>query len=351
MVFDYRAFLALDFLGNTVKAYLVSLGMFLGSLILLWIFKNIIVKYLEKLAEKTETDLDDAIISAVKAFGIVPLSFLALQVATEFLALPEWFPDILDKATVVVAVFYGVKSGIILLDYLLKKYGEKRGDVDSSSLDVMRLLLKILFWSIAGLFIISLLGFNISALLTGLGIGGIAIAFALQNILSDIFASFSIYFDRPFRVGDFIVVGTDKGTVKKIGIKTTRVTTTEGDELVISNKELTSVRVRNYKKMSERRVSFDLRVANQTPNEKMEKIPEIVKSVIERAEKTRFDRCYFTLFADSSLIFEIVYFVENSDILLFRKVHQEIALGIKGAFEKEGIEIAYPTQTVFLRRE
>jgi len=351
MAFDYQAALAIEFLGNTLQSYLVSLGMFLGSLVLLWIFKNIIIKYLEKLAEKTETDVDDAIIAAIKAFGIVPLSFLALQVATEFLALPEWFPEILDKATLVVAAFYGVKSGIILLDYLLKKYGEKRGDVDSSSLDVMRLLLKILFWSIAALFIISILGFNISALLTGLGIGGIAIAFALQNILSDIFASFSIYFDRPFQVGDFIVVGTDKGTVKKIGIKTTRVTTTEGDELVISNKELTSVRVRNYKKMAERRVSFDLGVSYQTPNEKMEKIPQIVKEVVEKAKETRFDRCYFTAFADSSLLFEIVYFISNSDIVLFRKVHQEISLGIKGAFEKEGIEIAYPTQTVFLKKD
>ncbi|MFH0961311.1 MAG: mechanosensitive ion channel family protein [archaeon] len=342
---------AFEIFGNSVQQYLISLGVFTGGIVGLWIFKNVVIKYLEKLAEKTETDFDDAIIAAVKAFGLVPLAFFAFRFATAFLAVPNGFASFLDKATIVIAIFYSVGSIAVLLDYLLRKMGEKRGPADESSLSVMRGMVKIVLWLVAGLSIISFLGFNISALLTGLGIGGIAIAFALQHIFTDIFASFSIYFDKPFQVGDFIVVGTDKGTVRKIGIKTTRVTTLEGDELVVSNQELTSTRVRNYKKMEKRKVIFNIGVSCQTKKERLERIPSIIESIVKSVKDASFERCHFISFAESSLLFEAVYNISNGDILAFREIHQKIGFAIKEAFEREGIEIAYPTHTVFLKKD
>ena len=186
--------------------------------------------------------------------------------------------------------------------------------------------------------------------MAGLGIGGIAIAFALQNILSDIFASFSIYFDKPFKVDDFIIIGDDKGVVKKIGIKSTRIQTLQGEELVISNKELTESRVHNYKKMERRRIVFVFGVTYETPTEKVKKIPSIIKDIIEKTELADIDRVHFKEFADFSLNFEVVYYLKTSDYAEYMDTQQEINLAMKEHFEKEQIEFAYPTQTVFVHK-
>jgi small-conductance mechanosensitive channel len=200
-------------------------------------------------------------------------------------------------------------------------------------------------------FILSSLGYNISALLAGLGIGGIAVAFALQTILADIFASFSIYFDKPFRVGDYIVVGNDRGTVKHIGIKTTRIKSLEGPELVISNKELTSSRIHNYKKMEKRRISFTIGIVYETPLEKVKKAKEIIENVIKDQKMAELDRVHFARFGDFSLEFEIVYYMLSTDYKDYMDTQEKINLKIKEEFEKEGIEFAYPTQKIYLGKD
>jgi len=194
------------------------------------------------------------------------------------------------------------------------------------------------------------LGYEISALVAGLGISCIAVAFALQNILSDIFASFSIYFDKPFKTGDFIVVGNDMGVVNKIGIKSTRIRALQGHEIVISNKELTGSRVHNYKKMERRRVLFSIGVEYGTPVAKLKKIPKIIKDSIEAQESTTFDRVHFKEFGDFSLLFEIVYYVESGDYTNYRDIQQEINFSIAEKFKKSKIEMAFPTTTVHVRK-
>ena len=198
------------------------------------------------------------------------------------------------------------------------------------------------------LLILSNLGFDITTLIASLGIGGVAIALAVQSILSDLFNSLSIYVDKPFTVGDFIIVGDHMGTVQKIGLKTTRIQALQGEEIVISNSELTSSRVRNFKQMQKRRIVFAFGVTYDTSTEKVKKIPEMVKNAIDPLEKAEYDRAHFKNFGDSSLDFEVVYYVLTGDYTEYMDIQQSINLRIMEEFEKEGIEMAFPTRTVHL---
>jgi small-conductance mechanosensitive channel len=200
------------------------------------------------------------------------------------------------------------------------------------------------------LLILSNIGVNITSLIAGLGIGGLAIAFALQRILEDFFSSFSIYFDKPFEEGDFIIVGSDMGVVKHIGLKTTRLQTLQGQELVISNKELTDSRVNNYKKMKKRRIVFTFGVEYSTPVAKMKKINKIVEAIFKKIEGADLDRVHFKEFGDFSLNYEIVYYVKTGDYLEYMNIQQEINLTLKQQFEKENIEFAFPSQTIYMKK-
>ena len=188
-------------------------------------------------------------------------------------------------------------------------------------------------------------------MIAGLGIGGIAIAFALQGILGDLFSSFAIFFDKPFEIGDFIKIGDKSGTVRKIGIKTTRLKSTDGDEIVISNQELTGAVLHNYKKTEERRNVLSLGVTYNTPTDKLKMIPVILKKVIDDAENIRFDRAHFKSFGDFALGFEAVYYVKSGNYTQHMDAQQIVNFAIKEGFDKEGIEIAFPTQTVYVEKE
>jgi small-conductance mechanosensitive channel len=195
------------------------------------------------------------------------------------------------------------------------------------------------------------LGVNITGLVAGLGIGGIAVALALQNILGDLFASLSIVLDKPFVIGDFVVVDSLSGTIEHIGLKTTRIRSLRGEQLIFSNNDLLKSRIRNYKRMSERRIDFSFGVVYQTPLEKLKAIKKIVSDIIEKGEKTRFDRVHFKEYGDSSLNFEVVYFVTDPDYNIYMDVQEAINLEIFRCFAEEGIEFAYPTRTIFIQHE
>ena len=191
---------------------------------------------------------------------------------------------------------------------------------------------------------------DLSGVVVGLGVGGIAIALALQTVLSDVFSAFSIYFDKPFEIGDFIVVGDYSGTVKKIGIKSTRLQLLQGEELVISNRELTTASVRNFKKMKKRRIVFALGVTCDTPLEKLRKIPEVISKIIEKMELAELDRVHFKEIGDFSLNFEIVYYMKVRDYVEYLNTQEKINFAIIEALEREDIEMAFPTQTIYLNK-
>jgi small-conductance mechanosensitive channel len=197
----------------------------------------------------------------------------------------------------------------------------------------------------------SVFNVDLSGIVVGLGVGGIAIALALQNILGDAFSAFLIYFDKPFEIGDFIVVGEYSGTVKKIGIRSTRVQLLQGEELVISNKELTTSSIRNFKKLKKRRVVFKFGVAPNTPVEKLRKIPQIVKEIVNGVKLAEFDRAHFSEFGDFTLNFEVVYYIKTPDYAKYMDVKQGINFGLIEAFGKENIVMPYPTQTILLEKD
>ena len=343
-----------SFGGNLVSQYLIALGVFVLAIIVLKIFKNVGIKKLKKLADHTRAEFDDILIGFIESVGWLFYFILALDLALRFIQLPEIIGKIVYYLTIIIVIWYVVKAVQEAINFGAQKIISKRQKEDEkfepANLNLLAKILKGIVWMIAVILILQNLGYNISALVAGLGIGGVAIAFALQNILGDIFASFSIYFDKPFQVGDFIIVGNDMGIVKNIGIKSTRIQTLQGQELVVSNKELTETRVNNYKQMEKRRITFGFGVEYETPTEKLKKIPQIVKDIIDNIKLADLDRVHFKEFGDFSLDYEVVYYLATSDYNKYMDTQQEINLTLKQEFEKQGIVFAYPTQTVYLNK-
>jgi len=337
---------------------IVSLLIFLITIIVGWIIYFIFERYVKKWAEKTKTKLDDLILENIKAPIFVLILLIGIYYAISPLSVLKGYSDIIDAifkvAEILLIAFAIAKVFNVLIEWYSEKRAEKGRRLSEHLLFVLKKTIQGIVALFAFLAILSALNVDLSGVIVGLGVGGIAIALALQNILGDIFSAFSIYFDRPFEVGDFVVIGEHMGTVKKIGIKSTRIQLLQGEELVVSNRELVSTKIRNFKKMKKRRVSFTIGVTYDTPLEKLKKIPEIIKDIIDPSKLPDVDhleRVHFKEFGPYSLNFEIVYYMKTRDYIKYMDTQQAINFAIKEAFEKEGIEIAFPTQTIYLNRE
>jgi small-conductance mechanosensitive channel len=349
---DIQSLLNVSFYNNSIKDYLLALVAFFATLGVLWVIKNRVITHMKKLALKTKTHVDDIVIGILDTVNWVFYVYLSFYIGTRFLVIrPPIVDRILFFFLLVVIVYYSGRAFQSLIDHLINIHVEKKKTAGQAS--VVRffgLVFKIGIWTVAILVVLSNLGIQITPLIAGLGVGGVAIAFALQNILEDLFSSISIYLDKPFKEGDFVVIGNDMGTIKHIGLKTTRIEALQGQEIVVSNRELTSVRINNYKQMKKRRIAFSLGVEYGTKYEKLKKVSEIIRKIISDVEHAEFDRAHFKEFGDFALIYEVVYYVDVPDYNVYMDVQQAINLGIKKAFEKEGIEFAYPTQTIYLRK-
>ena len=242
--------------------------------------------------------------------------------------------------------------GNALTSLILRRISEERGE-DPSSLSAFSLIgfvARLVIWATVALLMLDNLGIDVTALIAGLGIGGIAIALAVQNILGDLLASLSIVLDKPFEVGDFIVIDELSGTVERIGVKTTRIRSLSGEQLVFPNSDLLSSCIRNFKRMYERRVALNIGVTYQTSQAKLEKIPEMITQIVNSQDQIRFDRCHLNSLGDSAICFELVYYVLISDYTAHMQIQQNILLAIIKKFESEQIEMAYPTQTIFVEK-
>lgn len=212
-------------------------------------------------------------------------------------------------------------------------------------------IVSVVIWILGIIFLMDNLGYNVKTLLAGLGVGGIAIALAAQAVLGDLFSYFVIFFDRPFEIGDYVVVGDKNGTIEYIGIKTTRIRTLSGEQLVCSNTDLTNSRLHNFKRMERRRIVFTLGVTYQTSHQQLSEIPGLVKGIIDSKPMLQFDRGHFSGYSDFKLVFEFVYYVNDSDYAVYMDNQQAVYLEIFEAFEKRSIEFAYPTQTLFVEHQ
>ncbi|MEE9118265.1 MAG: mechanosensitive ion channel family protein [Calditrichia bacterium] len=344
--------LSYEFLGNKLTYWIIGIVVAISLLIILRILKGLLVHHFNILAQKTDTDIDDLIVDLLNKTNFLLLFILSLYVGSYFLALPENIDKIKTGMAFVVILFQIAIWGSGIINYLVKKTFVTKDTFQTTLTQTQTRAIgffgKFVLWS--ALFIIALqnLGINVTSLIAGVGIGGIAIALAVQNILGDLFASVSIMLDKPFIVGDFIIVDEHAGNVENIGLKTTRVRSLSGEQLVFSNNDLLSSRIKNYKQMQERRILFTIGVTYDTPSEKLESIPIIIKEIIDKLEKTRFDRAHFKEFGDFSLNFEIVYYMLVPTYIDYVDAQQAINLELYRRFEKEEIEFAYPTQTILL---
>jgi small-conductance mechanosensitive channel len=341
------------FWGNTVKEYLIAAALFIGGVIIVWVFKKIILARLKKWAKKTKTTIDDFIIIGIRK-SIVPILYYgAFYLAIGTLSLSTIVDTIVNVLSIFVIVFFAIRLITSTLDYAISSYASRQEGEDQKAkqLKSISALARFVIWGIGLVFLLDNLGFDITAVVAGLGIGGIAVAIAAQAILGDLFSYFVIFFDRPFEIGDFVNVDDKTGNIEHIGIKSTRIRALSGEQLVLSNTDLTSSRIHNYKKLQRRRVVFQLGVIYQTTADKLKIIPELVKQIIVDHPDAEFDRAHFKSFGDFSLNFEFVYYVLSSEYRIYMDIQQAINLKIYEKFEKEGIEFAYPTQTLFLTKD
>lgn len=336
-------------LGNSVIDYIGALAVVVIFLAVFQAVQKGLILHLRRLATKTETDLDDTFVEVLRSLSPPFYVFVAAYLSLQTLTLAGWVAATINAVFIIWVTYQVIKAIQIVLNYsVARRLGADDDPGTKTALTAIGRLATGALWAIGLLLILSNLGVDITSLVAGLGIGGIAIAFALQNILSDLFSSFAIYFDKPFLIGDFIVVGSNSGTVEKIGIKTTRLRALTGEELVISNKELTSARIQNFKRLVERRHVVSIGVLYETPQDTLEAIPAMIEKVVNAQGKARFDRAHLKDFGPSSIDYEIVYYIESSDYATFMDTRQAINLGIIAIFAQEGVGFAYPTQTVYL---
>jgi small-conductance mechanosensitive channel len=338
-------------LGNTLQAWLISLLVALVGFFVLRYGISALHKRVAAFAERTTVRWDDVLAATLGGTKTFFLLLFAVFFASLTLQLSGAVRGVVVSIAVLALLIQGGIWAATALKYGLREYAELRLSEDPSAqttVNAIGFVARLALWSVVLLLALDNLGINITALVTGMGIGGIAVALAAQSILGDLFASLMIVFDKPFVLKDFLIVNDFLGSVEHIGLKTTRLRSLSGEQVVFSNSDLLSSRIRNYGRMFERRILFSVGVVYQTPRDRLEKIPGIIQSAIEAQGKTRFDRAHFKEFGAYSLNFEAVYYVLEPAYNVYMDRQQAINFAIHERFEEESIQFAYPSQTLFV---
>ena len=348
-----KRFLDEIYFGNSVQAWLIAAGVILVSFTVLYFAKVFGVKAFKKWSKRTNTTLDDFIVSLFEKCLIPYLYFISAIGAILSLQLSPKATRIFHIIGLLVTTFFVLKSISAAVQYLIFGFlkNQDEGEAKQRQVGGIVVIVKILIWALGIIFLLDNLGYNITTIIAGLGIGGIAIALAAQTFLGDLFAYFVILFDKPFEIGDFITVEENAGVIEYIGIKTTRVRNLAGEQIICSNKYLTESRVHNFKRMLQRRVVFSLGVVYQTSPETLESIPGIVKEIISTKQDVTFDRANLSGLGSYSLDFEIVYILASADYNLHMNIQEEIFREIYKQFNDREIVFAYPSQTLFVNHE
>lgn len=346
-------FLDQSYFGNPVRQWLIAAGVVVATLVVLKLLRGLLVWRLAKLAEKTATRIDDFLVDVLRKTRRFIVLILSLYAGAQFLRFPASVNVILDIVLIITVLLQVGFWGNAIITFWVGHIVRSRITTDGASattITALGFLGKIILWSVVLLVALDNVGVNITGLAAGVGIGGIAIALAVQSILGDLFASLSIVLDKPFVIGDFIIVDQYLGTVEHIGLKTTRVRSLSGEQVIFSNADLLKSRIRNYKRMFERRVVFSVGITYQTPRDKVKLASTILKESIEHQPVARFDRAHFKEFGDSALVYEAVYYVKSPEFNVYMDTQQAVNLEIMERFEQEGIQFAHPTRTLFIQR-
>lgn len=343
--------LAIEVLGNSVAQWLAAGALATACGVTLAVGLRVVRVRVTRWAASTAGSLDDAAAGVLNATGRWFVAVVALLAGAQALSVPESGAVMLARGLALAVILQaGLWLNAGIRGWLQGYVGERRG-VDATAATTAAILgfvARIVLWSLVLLMVLDNLGFDVTALVASLGIGGVAVALAVQNILGDVFASLAIALDKPVVIGDFIVVGDVMGTVERVGLKTTHLRSLSGELIVLPNSDLLSSRIRNYKRMFERRVLFSFGVTYQTPPASLQRIPGLVRDIITGQELARFDRAHLAVFGASALEFEVVYFVRDPDYNKYMDVQQQINFGLIAALDEAGVEFAYPTQTIHL---
>jgi len=338
------------FLGNSIWNWILAIAISTAIYLVLKPFFGLIVKKIDKVINHKLNKPGDIAVDTLKHSKTWFFIAIAIFFGAKFLDLGEY--SFLPFRILMFTTF--VQTGIwsnVILSKGLRNWSQKNENPSQHAAVVIVLWFgRFLIWATVLLLILDHLGIEAISLLAGLGVGGIAIALAMQKILGDLFASISIMLEKPFEIGDFVMVGDIKGTVESIGIKTTRIRSINGEQIVISNSDLLESRVNNFKRMEERRVIFNLNVSNLTSKENIHAITEVIKNIIDSQEDVRFDRGHLKGFSPGSIDYEFVYWVKNPDFILYMNIQQKINLAIIDEFAERKINMAYPAQKVLLEK-
>lgn len=348
------ALLEREYFDNTVRAWLTALAAAAVVCGVLLVARHLVVDRLSRLASRTHTRVDDYVVALLRRTRYFFILTIAIAAALPFLVLPEELRALLYRLARLAVIVQGGMWANELVSLYLHRIVAQRAATDLASvttINALAMVTRLVLWVVVFLVALANFGVDITALITGLGIAGIAVALAVQNVLGDLLASLSIVLDKPFVVGDFVTVDTFSGTVEEIGLKTTRLRSISGEQIILSNADLLKARLRNHKRMTERRVVLQFGVEYGTPKATLERIPDDVRAIVTGVAMTRFDRAHFFRFGPSSLDFEVVYYILSSDYAVFMDAQQQIGLAIYEHVQSLGASFAFPTQTLVVRQE
>ena len=341
-----------QFYHNSLQAWLVAGIVFVVIGTTLLIVRTLLTRRLAKVAARTSTTADDAVVDLLRRTRYFFILAAAVAGATFFLDLPKRALAVGHVLGTIALILQFAIWGNGLINFWFQNYAERKADSDVASrttIAAFSFVARAIMWAILLLVALNRLGVDITALVTGLGVGGIAVALAVQNVLGDVFAALAIVLDKPFVVGDSISVDTLSGTVEHVGLKTTRIRSVNGEQLIFSNTDLLKSRIRNFKRMQERRVVLTIGVSYDTPLETVARIPAMLREAVEAQQQVRFDRSHFMSYGESALVFETVYFVLTADYMTFANLNQAVNLAVLRRFSAEKIDFAFPTRTIVVR--
>ena len=344
-------FLQTEYLGNSMQTWLIAVVVTLLVMVAVRMALRLGRSRLKKFAAGTDHKIDDLAVMLVEKTKFFFPFVVGVYAGSRPLILSSGMDRALEVVTVLALLVQGGIWANAVFTWWITQRVKRQMEEDAAaatSIGALRFVGSLILWAVVLLLALDNLGIDITALVTGLGIGGIAVALAIQNVLGDLFASLSIVLDKPFVMGDFIIVGDFMGTVERVGLKTTRLRSLSGEQLVFANSDLLNSRIRNYKRMFERRIVFGFGVIYGTPAEQVEAIPGMVREIIEKQEDTRFDRAHFKAYGASSLDYEVVYYVKKPDYNVYMDIQQAINLALYRRFEELGIEFAFPTRTIHI---
>lgn len=338
---------------NTMTEWAIAGAIVVLSLLMALLLRRLARRQYQRFAETEVIELMELPLEVAGRTGLLFLLAASLYLGLATLTIPTRLWQALTHGALGIAFWQAGVWGSSAVQAWLRvrrKAAMEDDKAAAGSLGIIGFIARVLVWTLVTLLALDNFGIDITTLVAGLGVGGIAVALAVQNVLGDLFASLSITLDRPFVIGDFVVVDTFMGNVEHIGVKSTRLRSISGEQIIMANADLLGSRVRNYGRMKERRSLFTLGVTYETPHEKLKAIPGLIRECIERQPGTRFDRSHFSGYGDFSLNFETVYFVLDGEYAAFMNAQQDIYFAIHAAFEKQGIEFAYPTQKLWMAK-